>query len=189
MITGNTPRPVQQLMTRCTLTVTCLLLSGCSLCDWCIEKQTTKEDAQRAAVVLLARSGDSTNTDIHRIVKDAKGNESVEMDFNWNNITLAGIPLRLFAEKQKAQQFQLNVFESDSGKGIPGASMTEPQPIDDHDRKLTGLPLDTLLTVVLAFKNNTEEFTNPASFIVLFKKAKDVPRPVTITHGGERSHE
>ncbi|MCM3904879.1 MAG: hypothetical protein ND866_24545 [Pyrinomonadaceae bacterium] len=104
------------------------------------------------------------------------------MDFNWNNITLAGIPLRLFAEQEQAQQFQLNVFEYDSGRGIPGASMTEPQPIDDHDRKLTGLPLDTLLTVVLAFKNNTapdsdEKFANPASFNVLFKKAKDVQRP------------
>jgi len=127
-------------MTRCTLTATCLLLSGCSiLCKPYIEELTTTEDSHHAAVVLLTRSANSANPSIHRIVKDdyAKVGESVELDFNWDKITIAGTPLRLFAEKQHARKFRLNVFEYESGIGIPSASMKDFEPVDDKDRKLT----------------------------------------------------
>jgi hypothetical protein len=137
------------------------------------------EDRQYPAVLLLTRSGDSAKGFMHRVVKDANGKESVEMDFNWSKLTIGGVPLNTIAEKRKATQFQLNVFEYDSGKRVPSASMGKFEPIDDKDRKLSGIDLDTVLRADIDFKlgaGTDAPDGKPVTFVVLFKKAKEIQK-------------
>jgi hypothetical protein len=168
-----------------TLPLLCFTLFGCgTVCNGYLEKVTTQEDAQHAAFVLITRNADNIKNlpqrPVHRVVRDAGGNESVVMDFNWHKITIAGVPLSTFPERYKAREFTLNVFDYDSGRQIPSASISSFEPIDAQDRELTGIPLNTLLRTDILFKlkgqNEEDAYGPPVSFILLFKKGTDLER-------------
>lgn len=181
MIKNTTLLLLRTRLLQLTLLLICLTLSGCLgrwFCEGYRTEQTTKEDAQHPAVVLLTRYADNIkdlpHKPVHRIVKDANGKESVVVDFNWQKISIAGVPLSAFPKKCDAVEFTLNVFEYDSGKHFPTASITEFEPVDANDRTLVDIPLDTLLRVSVLFKKDKGEDAAPADFVLMFKKGKDL---------------
>lgn len=152
-----------------------ILLGGLTLCANGLLLSGCENYPQRAAVVLLARSGDAAKDNAYRVIKNTDGTESVDVDFNWDKMTVGGISLSEFAKDAKAKQWRLNVFNYYTGERFPGGGDDNFHSITKREVKLSGLPLDTLLRADVDFLRGEEPDAegSPMNFVVLF--IKDTP--------------
>ena len=177
MRTSMMYRRVPGLLAIFTLFATSFLFSGCQLlCTLCLQT----ENRQDPAIVLITRSGDyAEKVAFHRIVKVSKGTESVELDFDWNKWTIGGQPLNLLLDKADAKEWQLNVYDYESGNRIPDGRPADAfLPISTSSTKLKNLPLDQLLRAELLFRlreGSDAPMGEPLTIVFLFKKGKEIP--------------
>jgi hypothetical protein len=141
------------------------------------------EYPQHPAVVLTAWNYDGQTPPAqippYKVVKNTAGTEVVEVEFNWDDMTIGGVPLMHFAEKADAKHWRINVFDTDNGNRFPGGGTDAFSSIQNKTMKLTGLPLETFLRADLDFKkgDSADAEAQSFAFIVLFKKGTPITQP------------
>jgi hypothetical protein len=163
-------RSLKDFMGMCIAVVTLFLFPGCNTIQSFIGGDT-EEEHQPPTILLLTREGDANQYPFHRIVKDASGNPVVEVDFNWQKWMIGGHPASEILKKMHAQEWRLTVYDYYTGKMLNGADSGWRDAGTQMDFHAKGFPLDQLITVVVDVKTGRAADPDPASFVLLFKRA------------------